>query len=344
MILFKKLQALITALTKEAGSAGKESNAAKLAKKELEKYMPVSDDALGNVRGELDGEGTHILLDAHIDQIGMIVTSIDDGGFLKVEKCGGMDMRILAAHEVNVWGRYPIFGVVTSTPPHLSKKEDNTKAKDFDEIAIDIGMTKEKASEFVRLGDRVTLKGSSKRLLGNRFCSPALDDRAGVAVILRCLEMLKGKKHNCQISVLFSAQEETGGSGAKVGGFSAGAEESIAVDVSFAMAPDMQREKCGDLGKGPMLGISPVLDHEMGKKLEKIAKAKDIPYQLEVMGGKTGTNADEIQTSGNGTKTALLSIPLRNMHTAVEIIDLEDVENTARLMAEYILERGKINE
>jgi len=340
---FEKLQSLIFGLTAETGAAGSERAAAAFARDKLSKFMPAAIDALGSVTGELEGSGPHILLDAHIDQISMIVTSIDDDGFLKVDKCGGMDIRILAAHEVTVWGKKPLFGVVTSTPPHLAKKEDDKKAKSIDEIAIDIGLPKEKAAELVRLGDRVTLEGKSRKLLGNRICSPCLDDRAGVASILRCLEILKNKKHNCRISVLFSVQEETGGCGAKTGGFAAAADESIAVDVSFAMAPDMRREECADIGKGPMLGISPTLDYEMGKTLERIAKSSNIPFQFEIMGGGTGTNADAIQVSGNGTKMALLSIPLKNMHTGIEILDLEDVENLAKLMAEYILERGGAN-
>lgn len=340
---FEKLNTLIFSLTNETGAAGDEKAAAAFAKKELERYMPASIDTLGSVKGELAGEGPHILLDAHIDQIGMIVTSIDDSGFLKIDKCGGMDIRVLAAHEVIVWGKKQLLGIVTSTPPHLAKKDDEKKAKDFDEIAIDIGMSKEKAIEYVSIGDRVTLKGHMSKLLGNQVCGPAFDDRAGVAVILRCLEILKDSNNNCRLTVLFSVQEETGGSGAKVGGYSADADESIAVDVSFAMAPGMPREKCGDIGKGPMIGISPTLDSGMFETMKKIAKANNIPFQCEVMGGRTGTNADEIQTSGKGTKMALLSIPLKNMHTGVEIIDLEDVENLSKLMAAYILERGGKN-
>ncbi len=343
MFDYEKLKALVEGLSKENGPSGNEYVAAEYAKNKLEEYMPVSVDALGNIRGENSGRGIHILLDAHIDQIGMIVTSIDETGFLMVDKCGGMDIRILAAHEVTVWGKQPIFGVVTSTPPHLSKKEDEKRAKSFNELSIDIGMSREKAINFVAIGDRVTLKGSHTVLLGNKICGPAFDDRAGVAVILRCLEILKEKQCHCHLSVLFSVQEETGGSGSKAGSFSAAADESIAVDVSFALAPDIPKEKCGNLGKGPMIGISPTLDNAMYKKLKNIAETIRIPFQLEVMGGRTGTNADEIQTSGKGTKVALLSIPLKNMHTCVEIIDLEDVENTARLMSEYILERSGSN-
>ncbi|NLX92665.1 MAG: M42 family metallopeptidase [Clostridiales bacterium] len=341
MAKYKHMQELVFKLSKAGGVAGVELAAAEVAKKELSKYMPASVDALGNITGKIEGAGVHILLDAHIDQIGMIVTSIDDDGFVKVDKCGGIDIRILAAHEVTVWGDRPLFGVVTSTPPHLAKKDDTGKARDFDETAIDVGLSKDEATALICPGDRVTLNGPQRRLLGSQICSPALDDRAGVASVLRCLEIIKDEKHNCQISVLFYVQEETGGSGAHTGGYTAAAEESIAVDVSFAYAPGMPREKCGEIGKGTMLGISPILDHTMGSTLEKIAKTKNIPMQPEVMGGRTGTNADSIQLSRGGTKMALLSIPLKNMHTSIEIIDLDDVESTARLMAEYILERGR---
>lgn len=337
---YKALQELIFALSDTNGVSGDESAPAEMAGKELAKYMPVTIDALGNISGKTAGAGTHILLDAHMDQIGMIVTAVDEDGFVKIDKCGGMDIRVLAAHEVTVWGKEPLFGVITSTPPHLTQKEDGKKAKGFDEIAIDIGLPGKKASELVHPGDRVTLNSKQMRLMNNRICSPALDDRAGMAAILRCLQILKDKKHQCQLSVLFSVQEETGGSGAQTGGFTAAADESIAVDVSFAMAPGMPREKCADLGKGTMIGLSPVLDHKMSTTLEQVAKDKNIPYQLEVMGGKTGTNADMIQVAGTGTPSALLSIPLKNMHTGVEMLDLADVESTARLMAEYILERG----
>ena len=145
------------------------------------------------------------------------------------------------------------------------------------------------------------------------------------------------------VLVLFSAQEETGGSGAKVGAFNSQADEAIACDVSFASAPGVSAEKYVALGSGTMVGYAPSLDYNMSRRLTEIAAAKDIPHTAEVMGGRTGTNGDDIQVSGRGIKTALLSIPIRNMHTAVEVVDLADIENTARLMAEYIIERSAEN-
>ncbi len=340
---YPEVSALLEKLCFAKGVSGAENRAAQVASELLGKYMPVKTDPLGNVTGTTGEGDIHILLDAHLDQIGLIVTSVDEDGFLKVSKCGGADIRVLAAAEVTVHGKEDIFGIIISTPPHLSKPEDSGKAKGFDEIAVDIGMKREDAVKTVSPGDRITFNGGFSKLLGNRVASPSIDDRAGVAAILRCLEMLEGKKINCKISVMFSVQEETGGSGAQTGAFSACADEAIAVDVSFASAPGISGEKYAELGGGTMIGFAPSLDYGMSRMLSDIAEKKNIPNQPEVMGGKTGTNCDEIQISGKGVRTALLSIPLRNMHTAVEVCDLEDIENTAKLMAEYIIGRSGAN-
>lgn len=337
---YAQLSTMLEALCSAKGVSGAENEAAVAASEMLGRFMPVKTDALGSVMGRKEGKGPHILLDAHLDQIGLIVTAIDDSGFLKFAKCGGADRRVLAAAEVTVHGRENIFGVVTSTPPHLAKPDDATKALPFDEMAIDIGMKKEEAEKLVSLGDRVTFNGKYLPLLGNRVSSPSIDDRAGVAAVLRCLEILEEKGVDCNLSVMFSVQEETGGSGAQTAAFTAKADEAIAVDVSFASAPSVSSEKYASLGKGTMIGFAPSLDYKMSRTLESIAKRENIPYQPEVMGGKTGTNCDEIQVSGRGVRTALLSVPLRNMHTACEVCDLDDIENTARLMAEYITERS----
>ena len=337
---YSEVCALLEKLCAAKGVSGAENRAAKVVSELLGEYMPVKTDPLGSVTGTMGEGDVHILLDAHLDQIGLVVTAVDEIGFLKVAKCGGSDIRVLAAAEVTVHGKEDIFGVVTSTPPHLSKPEDSGKAKGFDEIAVDIGMKREDAIKVVSCGDRITFNGRFSKLLGNRVASPSIDDRAGVAAILRCLEMLEGKKLGCKISVLFSVQEETGGSGAQTGAFSIDADEAIAVDVSFATAPGISGEKYASLGGGTMIGFAPSLDYEMSRRLSDIAEKKNIPNQPEVMGGRTGTNCDEIQVAGKGVKTALLSIPLRNMHTAVEVCDLEDIENTAKLMAEYIIGRS----
>jgi endoglucanase len=331
---------MLFSLCSQFGASGCEGDVSVFAASKLSDYMKVRIDNLGNVIGELDGNGIHILLDAHIDQIGFIITAVEDNGFLRIASCGGIDMRVLAAHEVTVWGKSPLLGVITSTPPHLIKEEDSKRADDISDIAIDIGMSKENALKFIKPGDRVTLNSPQFKMLNNFVSSTAVDNRAGICSILRCLDILKDKKHDCRLTVIFSVQEETTGSGARVGGFSTQPDEALSVDVSFASAPEIPKDKTGEAGKGTMIGVSPTLDYEMSRKLEEIAKAKEIKYQLEIMGGKTGTNADGIQNAGKGTKTALLSIPIRNMHTGCEVVSLEDIESTAQLITAYILERG----
>lgn len=337
----KNLQELLFALCRAKGVSGREDSAVSVAAELLGEYMPVKIDSLGSVIGTMGEGDVHIMLDAHIDEIGLVVTAIENG-FLKVARCGGSDARVLAAAEVTVWGKQPLFGVITSTPPHLAGDGDIKKAKKIDEIAVDIGFSQEKAVELVSLGDRITFNGPQRSLI-NGIASPTVDDRAGVAVILRCLEIIKDTPLNVKLSVLFSVQEETGGSGAIAASYGINADEAIAVDVSFASAPSVKKEKSGTMGKGVMIGIAPSLDFAMSGKLKDLAQSKGIAYQLEVMGGRTGTNGDDIQVSAGGCKTALLSVPIRNMHTAVETVRLEDIEAAAQLMAAYIIERSGEN-
>ena len=331
---------LLKKLTDCDGTSGDETNAAAAAKAELEKYMPCQIDRMGSVVGFTGAAGEPILLDAHLDQIGLIVTAIDETGFLKMTACGGADALVLAAAEVTVHGKENLPGIVVSTPPHLIGEDERKKARKITELSVDLGLTKEEAEAKVSIGDRITLNAPLKRMLNGRVCGASLDDRCGVYSILRCLEKLGGLVKELPLKVVFSANEETGGSGAQVAAYTAEAGEAIAVDVSFAKAPGVKENVRAKLGKGTMIGFAPTLDYAMSKELQRIAEAEKIPFQFEVMSGRTGTNADEIAAAGRGAKMALLSIPLRNMHTAAEVIDLGDVEATADLMAAYLKNRA----
>ncbi len=334
------LENMIFDLSEANGTPGAEGEISNIIEKYASIFAEVKRDRFGNITAELPAGEKTILLDAHMDRIGMIVTGIEDGGFLRVAKCGGMDARVLAAQDVTAWGKEPVYGVVTSTPPHLSTPEDAKKAKDFDEILIDTGMSKNEAEKLISPGDRITVKSPHGEMENGRIFGAALDDRAGCAAIIRAAELVAETEERPSVKLLFSAQEETGGDGAITGSFNLDADECIAVDVSFADAPGMPSEKCGKLNKGPMIGIAPVLDYRISRKLKSIAEEKGIPYQLELMGDSTGTNADHIAISKGGVRTGLVSIPQRNMHTGVEIISVDDVENLAKLIAEYILGGG----
>lgn len=339
------IKSLCFSLSEKIGTPGDESQAALFAEELLSEYMQTKIDRLGNVIGTTDNNnGVHILLDAHIDEVGLVVLGFDEKGFVLVDKVGSPDPRVLTGAEVIVCGKKNLFGVVCSTPPHLQKNSSGDDTIEITALAIDVGLSKEKAQQLIEIGDRVAFKPFQCELLNNNIVSCSFDDRTGVAVILRALEMVKGKLNNVKVSVAFSVQEETGGSGAKTASFTTAPDYAIAIDVGFGDDPYTDKAETIPLGKGPSIGISPTLDKVFTKELISICKEKEIPYQHDVMGGRTGTNADSINISGVGVKTALLSVPLRYMHTGNEVININDIENTARLIAEYLLKKdGECN-
>ena len=330
---------ILKQLTDLNGISGRENPVAVRAAEMLGQYMDVKIDMMGNVIGHRDGKGKHILLDAHIDEIGMVVTAIDEKGFLRVGNVGGIDRRILSANRLTVWGKEALSAVVCSTPPHLAKGDDD-KVKEIGEFVIDVGLSPERARELVSVGDAVTYSQSFATLMNDRVTAKSLDDRAGVAVLLRAAELICATDCDAQLSVLFSTQEEVGTRGAGVSAFGIEPDEAIAVDVSFALAPGLPKNKCGAIDGGAMIGISPILDTAMTNELKRIAKANNITHTLEIMGGDTGTNADAISLTACGIPTALVSIPQRNMHTPVEVVSVSDVESCAKLIADYVIENG----
>ena len=336
-----ELKELLFSLCAQTGVSGDEYHAAKKAADELSKYMPCSIDAMGNVIGHKDGKGTHILLDAHIDRIGFVVTGVDDSGFVKVACCGGMDMRVLSAQSVTVYGDKPYFGVIASTPPHLQKEKSN-KAREADELVLDMGLSAEYAKKHISPGDRATVNGAQFCQGDGIAVSPAIDDRAGVAAILETLEILSKKGTDCELSVVFSVQEEVTGLGAQTGAYKANPDEAIVIDVSFAKTPDISEAGIGKAGSGALIGISPAIDRDMFDSLKNTAQKEGISYQIEVMGGRTGTNLDNIVKTRGGVKCALVSIPMKYMHTTVEAVRISDIKSCAEIIAGYISERGKI--
>lgn len=329
----------VVMLSEAAGASGDESMAAELALDMLKKYCPDAEIKNGNVIGkfgEFNESLPSLVLDAHIDQIGMIVTYITDEGFVKIGNLGGIDRRLLPAQQVVIHGKRDIKGVICSVPPHLSSGKNEVIS--FSDAAVDTGMTKSELEEIISYGDTITFDVKCRNLIGSRITGGALDDRCGVASILYALELLKDQKIAYNVTVIFSAQEELGERGAAIGAFEINPDIAIAVDVSFAFAKGENEQKCGYLGKGPMIGISPSLSKEISHKLIDTAKNSKIPYQLEVMNGLTSTNADRYSVNREGAESCTVSIPLRNMHTPVEVIDISDVEFTGKLLAEFIKE------
>ena len=259
------------------------------------------------------------------------MTGITDDGFIRVQKVGGVDMRTVEGMELTLHGTNDIYGVVCTVPPHLSNGE--SKVSTDGTAVVDIGMTKEDAEKVVSIGDRASFRSNFSILNENRVSSPYMDDRSGIAVLLKALEYTKTEN---EITLVCSAQEETGGAGATCAAFNVDADLSVSVDVSFAETPDSKSSECGRMNGGAMIGYAPILDRSYTELLVEIAKEKNIPYQKEIMNGRTGTNADHITISKGGVPSVLVSIPLRYMHTPVETVDIRDIESCAKLIAEFL--------
>ncbi len=276
-------------------------------------------------------EAPLLLLEAHMDEIGFIVTHVDDDGFVHVSNCGGIDRRVLAASEVTLLTDPVCDGVFCSTPPHLAGEDD--KIKPLEDMGIDVGLLPKEAKQRIPKGTRGVFRAHFEELGEHLVCAKALDDRAGCAAVIRAMALLKSASLSCDVAAVFAVQEEIGGAGATTASFAMCPAAAIATDVSFAQTPDAPSHKCGQLGKGAMLGMAPSLDAALTACIRAIAEEQHLDLQYEVMGGSTGTDADSIVTTQCGVPTALLSIPQRYMHTPIEVVDVRDVESVACLMA-----------
>lgn len=301
-------------------------------------------DAMGNVLGFRycsNMDAPTIMLEAHLDEIGFLVTHIDDNGFVYTGAAGGIDRRVLTGQEVIVYGDQPYRGVFCSVPPHLSGKDN--ELPELSKWGIDVGMSGDDAKQHIKLGSRVGFAPNFCALNDHIVSSKALDDRAGMAAILHCLRKLPA---DCpvNVAVAFCVQEELGCRGSDPATRRIQPDEAIITDVSFALTPDANPNQCGKMGEGVMIGISPILSQQMTKKMFDLAQDKSIPYQTEVCPGGTGTDADHITACLCGVPGALLSIPQRYMHTPVETVDMNDVMSVGDLMAAYICEGGTVRE
>ncbi len=324
------------------GVAGDEGGAADIAARLLSPLGEVSISPLGSVICRIKPAQQNlprVMLTAHLDTIGMMVTQITDRGFIKAAPCGGLDRRSLSGARVTVHatgeGKETLPGVVLATPPHLS--DGSSTPPKADRLVVDVGMGADLARKKLRYGDRITLDGSLTGLLGDRVASASLDDRAGCAAVIGAAKLLASCK-TAEIVVALVSQEEVGSAGAATAAYTIAPDYAFAVDVSFGVTSDDRPEDCAEIGKGPMIGYAPILDRALSRRMAEIAAKHQIPFQAEVMGSRTGTDADHIAISRGGVKTGLLSIPLRFMHTAGEIVALCDLEQTSRLLAKTIEE------
>lgn len=327
---------MLKKLCTEKGISGREEEMFETVKELVSEYADeVKILPTGTIIAVMGQENAqrHIMLDAHIDRIGLVVTFIDDNGFVKAEPVGGVDLRALAGTVVTVQGKEDITGVICTLPPHLVKKEEGMTR---DMIWIDTGLPAEKVKELVSLGDRAVVRSSFRELLGNKAAVSALDNRAGCAAIIKAAELMHGRLENTKISLVFSSQEETNESGAKTAAFLLSPDEAIVVDVGFGKQDGVPNDKSGKVGGGCIFSIAPVLSRKMTEELIETADKLGAEYDFEVDGGTTGTNADGIAVTRGGIPCAVISVPEKNMHTQTEVVSIDDIDITAKIIAQYI--------
>ena len=334
----EEIKRLLPLLCQAPGLPGREDPVRQVLQQELQALgCTVHHSPMGSLWTTLGQGDGHLLLDAHMDQIGLLVTRVEADGFLRVGKSGGVDRRVQPGTHVTVYGQEVLQGIVCCLPPHLTDGGGDT-VPPVEEMAVDVGLSGEEAARLIHPGDSVTIPAPVIPLLHNRVTGAALDDRAGCAVLVRCAQLLAGKKLTQKVTLLFSSREEVGSQGAETAAFSLRPDRCIAVDVTFASQPGVSEKESGELGAGPMVGIAPVLSRQMARQLLTLSQREGIPVQTEVMNGPTGTTADRIMTTGGGVPCCLLSIPQRSMHTPGEVCDLRDMESAARLLAAYAQE------
>lgn len=339
-----ELQKTLELLCALPGPSGFEGGAAKGA---MELLRPLVDEVyttrLGSVVGVRRCGRTgaqKLLLDAHVDEIGIIVTGEEDG-FLRFRTLGGVDPRMLCDREMTLLTDPPVFGVVACLPPHVQTAEDMGKSTPVSQLYLDVGLSSEQVKTRIPIGTPGVFRGSCAPLGEDQCCGKALDDRACMTAILRALEQLQGQELDVDLYVLFSTQEETSSAGAITAVNAIAPDICVAVDVTHGRTPDGPKEKTFPLGGGPAIGMGPNMSRSLTKQLIALAEQEKLDYGIEVMSGHTGTNAWPMQICREGIATAVVSLPLKYMHTPVEVVSRTDLESTAKLLAAFVCHAGK---
>ena len=334
-------KAILKQLTEAAGVSGYEDVVRDIV---VEAFTPRADsvriDTLGNVlalkRGTDPAPG-RIMLAGHVDEIGLIVTKLEKG-FIRFTQVGGFDPRVLLGQEVIVHGRRPLPGIVASRPPHVLPPNERNKVIPLDKLFIDVGLRQDELEELVAVGDLITIRREMVELKNSFVAGKAMDDRASVVAIVATLDALQAMRHTWDVYAVATVQEEVGLKGALTSTYGVNPDVGIALDVTFAKQPGVGDEESVALDKGPGIAFGPNIHPKLFDKLVEVAKKHELPHQIEPIPGPTGTDAWAIQVTRAGIPTALVSIPLRNMHTSVEMLSIKDIERAGRLLALFISE------
>ena len=332
-------------LSEAEGISSHETSVGELIRQNWEPFVDeIQTDKLGNIiaRKRGGGEGNeprpHLMLAAHMDEIGLRVTGIEKG-FLRITSVGGTDRRVLPGLEVIVHSRQgerDLPGVVATRPPHVLPPDERRKTAPWDRLFVDVGLPPEEVEQLVAVGDLISIRRDMITLKNRYVAGKAMDNRASVAAVTLTLEQLHTILHPWDVVAVATIQEETGLKGATTAAYGVAPQLAIALDVTFGEQAHLSNDETLPLDAGPSIGFGPNFHPQLVARLEEVAKAHEIPYHREPIPGRSGTDAWAIQVSREGVPTGLLSIPVRYMHQPIETLAVADIERTARLLTAFI--------
>lgn len=292
---------------------------------------------LRRARSSEEAKTPSILYTAHMDAIGLMVTRIREE-FLRITEIGGVDARVLPGQLVTVHGREDLPGVVVQPPAHLLPNEFRERPAPLEALWVDIGYSAEEVERLVRIGDLVSFAQPPIDIGSDNLAGHSLDNRASVAAITACLQELKGRALLWNVWVAATAQEEETLGGALTSAYALRPDLAVAIDVTFAASPGSPGHRTFPMGKGITLGWGPNIHPGLFTAFKDLAERLEIPYKIDVMPRMSGTDAAAMQVAAEGIPTMVLSIPLRYMHTPVEMISMKDVQRAGRLLAEFAVQ------
>ena len=336
----KNLSKFLIQLISFPGLSGYETPVRRLIE---EGWEPLTDELsvsrLGSLHGLRRGISPEprpsILLATHMDAIGLMVSKVTDG-FLHLSEIGGLDHRVLPGQLVTVHGREQLPGVIVQPPAHLLPPDIGKGPIPLEYLLVDTGLLPNEVNKKVRIGDLVSFAQEPIKMGKGIIAGHSLDNRASVAALTYCLNLLGKRTHAWDVWAVATVQEEETMAGALTSAYQLRPELAVAIDVTWAQGPETPKHKTYPLGKGITLGWGPNIHPKLQKAFTEVAERLEIPYKLEVMPRHSGTDAYALQIARQGIPTMVVSIPLRYMHTPVEIIAIKDVKRTGRLLAEFI--------
>ena len=304
-------------------------------------WSPLADtldsDGLGSLIAVKHGTGPaprrRVMLCAHMDEIGLIVAEVRDG-FIRTSPLGGVDYRVLLSQPVLVHGRRMLPGVFGAAPPHMALSRK--RYPDSGELWVDVGLPADEVAALVRVGDLLTFDAPPLDLKTHKIAAKSLDNRASVAAVTQCLHALAGRSHAWDVVAVAAVQEEVGSHGAVAAAYKTQPDIAIALDVTYGTQRGVGDDESFALNGGPTVSRGPNFHARLVKAFRDVARDHDAKLQVEAMPGDSLTDAWLLQVSGEGVPTLLIGIPLRNMHTPVEVVDVRDVKRAGRLLATFI--------